>query len=314
MENLNNMFNDISTTSKKARVSFLNKVDLNNLNNVDKTLNDYVNTSDNIGTQYNRIKHIFKYLEESKSSNELYNKYKKIGDDLSNQIHIKRDSNNLENDKKSERYIELSDLKIKLLSHYPTVSLKELKKNNRVNEFITSINKLQDFLLISLYVNNAPLRNDYADINIVSSKKVTTDTKKNYMVLNNKSVYIILNVYKNSERINNQYKIEISKYNIKLIRLLKSLYKIIDYPFQFLFNHISRNKIEKSTDTSLVKRIPILSTRYFGKPLSINDYRHIYEMELQHSERYKNMNIIEREHEHQLLLHSTSEAMRYNRV
>ena len=314
MDNLNNMFNNISTTSKKARVSFLNKVDLNNLDNVDKILLDHINTSNNIGTKYNRIKHIFKYIEESNPSNPLYNKYKQMGDELSNQIHIKRDTNNLENDQKSERYIELSDLKIKLLSLYPKFSLKELKKNNNMNEFIHTINKLQDYLLISLYVNNAPLRNDYADINIVSSKKAATDTKKNYMILNNRSVYIKLNVYKNSERINKQYTIEISKYNIRLIRLLKALYKYIDYPFEFLFNHISRNKIEKSTNTSLVKRIPILSVSYFGKPLSINDYRHIYEMELQHSERYKNMNIIEREQEHQLLLHSTSEAMRYNRV
>jgi hypothetical protein len=62
------------------------------------------------------------------------------------------------------------------------------------------------------------------------------------------------------------------------------------------------------------KRVKTVSEQYFMKPLSINDYRHIWEISIQNDEHYNKLNLNDREALHKQLLHSMNTALKYNRV
>jgi hypothetical protein len=57
-----------------------------------------------------------------------------------------------------------------------------------------------------------------------------------------------------------------------------------------------------------------MSDRVFGKPLTINDYRHIFEIAIQKDPNYKDMTIAEKEKLHESLLHNHNTALRYNLI
>ena len=62
------------------------------------------------------------------------------------------------------------------------------------------------------------------------------------------------------------------------------------------------------------KRLKNLSNKFFGYPIGIDDYRHIYEINLQKSDAYKNMTVLQQKKEHEKLYHSMQTALLYNRI
>jgi hypothetical protein len=65
---------------------------------------------------------------------------------------------------------------------------------------------------------------------------------------------------------------------------------------------------------TLARQIARFSDRIFGKPLTINDFRHSWEMQIQNSIEYQRASVEERKEMHAKLLHGHAIALQYNRV
>lgn len=149
----------------------------------------------------------------------------------------------------------------------------------------------QDKVMLSLYINEPPQRNVFYDANIVN-KKSDVDMGRNNIIISSRSIRAFCPRHKTSK----QYG-----------------------PIDFAFTKETSDLIRKVgfpilREDGFKKRLRNVSQRVFGQPITIDGYRHIWETALQKSKRYHEMNALEREKEHNKIYHSTSAALRYNRV
>lgn len=306
---MNELFQNIAPTTRKARINFLNKVgvksvdDYSDLLNVDKIMNEYILDSPNVNTQATRIFHIIEFLKsvDNKPVLAAYtNLMKRIKEES-----IKKQNDTSTTDR-SDRYMPLGELQVKLVNKnpYPNFSVANASRN--------MIKAYQDYLLMCLYVLNPALRNDFHNLEIIT-KAAKLEDKGNFLVVNARALYIYLNEYKNSRSMGS-VRINLTDYTVGIIRNLFKLYKALKITPTTLFNHISEKKVEPMTEDAIKKRVKTVSEQYFMKPLSINDYRHIWEIAIQNDDNYKNLNLNDREALHQQLLHSMNTALKYNRV
>ena len=178
------------------------------------------------------------------------------------------------------------------------VSLKELKK------IVPLVTDLQDKLLISLYVLQPPLRNDYAGVKLLKKNKPYAERKKgNYMVMRPKSWMFYLNEYKNVAQFGPQKYKYSTKFNPEIYKILLESYEV--NPREYL---IEKRAGYAMSDGDISKRIQMITKKYINKTLSINDIRKIYETDLINSQQYKSMNFKQKEAEHRKLLHSFTTA------
>lgn len=306
---MNQLFQNIAPTTRKARINFLDKIgvkstdDYSVLLDVDNIMNDYVLDSANVNTQATRIFHIIEFLKavDNKPVLAAYNNIMK---------QIKEDSIKKQNDTsttdRSDRYMPLDELQVKLVNKnpYPNFSVANASRN--------MIKAYQDYLLMCLYVLNPALRNDFHNLEIIT-KAAKLEDKGNFLVVNARALYIYLNEYKNSRSMGS-VRINLTDYTVSVIRNLFKIYKALKITPTTLFNHVSEKKIEPMTEDAMKKRVKTVSEQYFMKPLSINDYRHIWEIAIQNNDNYNKLNLNDREALHQQLLHSMNTALKYNRV
>ena len=306
---MNTLFQNIAPTTRKSRINFLNKIGVNSVDdysdllNVNKIMNEYVLDSPNVNTQATRIFHIIEFLKvvDNKPVLVAYtNLMKQIKEDS-----IKKQNDTSTTDK-SDRYMPLNELQVKLVNKnpYPNFSVANASRN--------MIKTYQDYLLMCLYVLNPALRNDFHNLELITKASKLED-KGNFLVVNARALYIFLNDYKNSRSMGS-VRINLTDYTVAIIRNLFKLYKALKITPTTLFNHVSEKKIEPMTEDAMKKRVKAVSEQYFMKPLSINDYRHIWEIAIQNDDGYKNLNLNDREALHQQLLHSMNTALKYNRV
>jgi len=306
---MSQLFQNIAGTTRKARINFLDKIgvkstdDYSVLLDVDNIMNNYVLDSSNVNTQSTRIFHIIEFLKavDNKPVLAAYNNIMK---------QIKEDSIKKQNDTsttdRSDRYMPLDELQLKLVNKnpYPNFSVANASRN--------MIKAYQDYLLMCLYVLNPALRNDFHNLEIIS-KAAKLEDKGNFLVVNARALYIYLNEYKNSRSMG-AVRINLTDYTIGVIRNLFKIYKALNITPTTLFNHVSEKKVEPMTEDAMKKRVKTVSEQYFMKPLSINDYRHIWEIAIQNDGHYNKLNLNDREALHKQLLHSMNTALKYNRV
>ena len=307
---MNTLFTTIAPTTRKARINFLTKIGVKGLEsyqsllNVENIMKTFIKDSENVNTQATRIFHIIEFLK-SINNTDLLTKY-------SNEMKaIKEASIRKQNDTstkdRAERYqTPLKDLQTMLLSKnpYPQFNLQNASRN--------MIKAYQDYILMAMYVLNPALRNDLANLSIIGKAADITESG-NYLVVNPRALYIYLNEFKNARSMGS-VRIDLTDYTKELIRNLFKIYRKLKLPSKSLFNHISATKVEPMTEDALKKRVKFVSNQYFAKELSINDYRHLWEMSIQNDESYKNLNLNDREALHKKLLHSLNTALKYNRV
>jgi hypothetical protein len=317
---MDGLFNNVSASTKKARIRYLYKIGVKDIHDYPKLydvtdiVSKYVFDSENVNTQNTRIFHIIEYL---KSINKpvLLIKYEQIMRIIKSNS-IKKQNDTKHTDKSRERYIELKELQSKLikLNPLPIFNMSHIKRDT-INKF--HLTKLyQDYLLLCFYILNPPLRNDLAELKLVRKKADIVDKKTNYIVISTRRIYIYLNEFKNSKSMG-PTEINISAYVVQIIRNLIKLFKYTypDESIDTLFHKVGeKKKFEARTEDNLRKRIQTISKKYFEIPLSINDYRHIWEIDIQSAADYNNMTLNEREDLHKQLLHNLNTALRYNRV
>ena len=87
-----------------------------------------------------------------------------------------------------------------------------------------------------------------------------------------------------------------------------------EWPKYPLWYHISESGNISWVDKpeSMVRTIPRLSKKLFGRDLTINSFRHIHEMYIQSDPEYQRMSINEKREIHRQLLHSFEIGQYYN--
>jgi hypothetical protein len=310
---MNNLFSKVADTTRKARINYLNKIGVNSttdydvLLDINNIINNYVLDSANVNTQATRIFHIIEFLKEVEQV-PLLNEYSNLMKQIKQSSIIKQ--NDTSTTDKSDRYISLKELQETLINSNPYTNINSILLQKDFSRNMIKV--YQDYLLMCLYVLNPALRNDFHNLKIIT--KASDLTKEdNFLVINARSVYIYLNEYKNSKSMG-AVRIDLSNYTINIIRNLFKMYKKLKIVPTTLFNHISKLVVEPMTEDAMKKRVKFVSNQYFNIPLSINDYRHIWEIAIQNSDEYKNLNLNDRETLHKQLLHSLNTALKYNRV
>lgn len=129
----------------------------------------------------------------------------------------------------------------------------------------------QDYLIYSLYTIISPLRNDYAEMSVITPtkyKKMTEEQKKqnNYIVGTDK---IVINNYKMSKK-HGPIIIELSNYH-DIIPIIKGWYKINNSDYLLI-----QDDNKPMTPNNLTKRLQKIFKSYLNKSVSTSLLRHSY--------------------------------------
>jgi hypothetical protein len=171
------------------------------------------------------------------------------------------------------------------------------------------IHLLQQYFLVSLYLFSPPLRNNYIHlIYLKSSQMDRMNDSSNYLIDYGVHAEIILNSYK-TKKAYGQFRFKLSSISTIIFFKLRELrkYKNGDY---VIYNTTTKNPFNvKST-----KIISDASKAVLDIKLSCNCYRHMYIVELLHSDKYKDMTVNEKMMIAKSMNHSFFTQQLYNRV
>jgi len=272
----------LASSTIKTRLSFLNKLGIHALEDyiflrdTGKLVRDVVKSTDSMTTRRNRISYIIEFLklvvgnlDTNGEASDLLSDYTLLSKPILQAAFEKQNDNSLKNDPNADKYIPLAELKKKW----------------------TAIPDNHDKLLLSLYINDPPQRNQYYDVNVIHDKK-DIDWDRNNIFIGKRHAELITRKYKT-------YK----QYGDLILRLSKKT-----------FDLIKKIGFFKLGEENLKKRLRNASMKYFGSPLSINNYRSIFEKDLQESPAYQKMTLFERRKAHESIGHSLQTAIGYNKV
>ena len=286
------MFSTLSTATRNARIKFLNKLgvynesDTDKLANVDHIMKTFVLDSKVPTTRKTRMFHIIEFLKLAKAQ-DLKERYEALLNDIIQSANTYASDTSTQ--ARAQRYTYTMDsLREMMMKHYPNPSITKKSKK----ELISAIKQVQDWLIVAMYVFQPPLRNDFANL-ILINKKADIKEQGNYLVKNPRALYIYLNEFKNAKSMGSQ-KIELADIIKDRIRLLFRAYTKLKIQPKSLFNRIDaqEDSAEPLTERAVKGVIQRVSKRIFDPeskghgPQSINDFRHIAEIEIQHEPGY----------------------------
>lgn len=215
---------------------------------------------------------------------------------------------------RADRYeVPLTQLRKTLLDHKPP----KLVRSTDYGQTLDRIRALQSYIILALYVLEPPPRNDLWNLRLVDGKAKASDKTSNYIIVpRSGGATLVFQDYKNAKllgRIERKLK---DASTIRAIRDLVILYTdVLGHKPEYLLNMITRDdEIKPDNSDAMSKRVALLSKHMFGKPLSINDYRHLYEINLQGGDDYKDMSYTDKKAAHGELMHGVETALKYNRT
>lgn len=312
------LFSHLSPATRKHRIYTLKRIGLTDPNDYSVLLDmnkiKSIINHGSVNTQKTNGMHILAFLKavgNKELMNQYYNMLKNTFDEAA-----KLETNG--KTKKSDSYMTLSELQSKLLEHKPKIIT--IKAFEKLQHKIHYMNQLQDYILLSLYVLNPPIRNDYARVKIITNlqdkKDIEANGNENFLFIGTKEIKFHLNDFKNLKTMG-PIVITYDKETNKLIRLYYKMLKILkaeslnDNEMQLYFINSITRKINPLSESTLSTKIIQLSNKYFEHNYSINDFRHIWENAIQSDPQYMNLSVTKRENLHRQLLHSTATAMNY---
>lgn len=171
------------------------------------------------------------------------------------------------------------------------------------------IHLLQQYFLVSLYLFSPPLRNNYIHlIYLKSSQMHEMNSVNNYLIDHGAHVDIVLNSYK-TKKAYGEFKFKLNDISTIIFFKLRErrMYKNGDY---IIYNTTTK----KPFNINSTKIISDASKAVLDIKLSCNAYRHMYVVELLHSDKYKNMTVNEKDLLARQMAHSWWTQQLYNRV
>lgn len=314
-----------SLDSKATDLSFLNDT---------RSVLQQIRSSDNVNTQKTRIFHVIALLKLP-AAKVITAKNKKTYENLAAKLRAAGNAayaENIMSDKQKDRYMSLDGLNrslersiIDLFNRYSinrsaTISDTEFtnwdRPTTRENNIYTFARDMQQLVIFACYAWQPSLRNDYGSLEI-TRKAIGISKDRNWLqIRKNGDMFIHMNEFKNVKsfgkrviEIKNPKLKWIIKYWIDLLgRILKAVPKRIVY-YTINANHTIKLNEDPKT---LSRQIPRISEKITGKPLSVNDFRHIWEADMQNTEEYKRATIAERTKMHEQLLHGHTMGVQYN--
>ena len=310
------------------------KEDLSFLNNTRAVLK-IIRDSDNINTQKTRIFHVMAILRlpqgkvVDKKSKDLYTK---IAAELKLQGNAAY-ADNVMSDVQKQRYMSLDGLNraleravIDLFNKYgikrtAQISADEFNtwniESTRNDNIYTFARDLQSLAVLACYIWQPALRNDYASLEI-TAKAIGLKRDHNWIQMRkNGSITIVMNVYKNAKSMGKQTITVGEKLTWMLNYWHDLLRKLLPgKPKQLFYYTINANHTIKRIEDSrtLGRQIPRMGEKFIGRALSVNDYRHIWELHIQSSEDYKRATVNQRTKMHEQLLHGHMMGVQYASV
>lgn len=246
-------------------------------------------------TRKNYLAAILVALTANDKDNDIIKEYRNhletIALEYQDQISSKKKS-----DKLSDNWVTMAELK-KIVGRYKR-NIKEKKLESKDTFNNTDIDLYQRFLIGSLYTLLPPVRNDYADMKVISFKDYNKlkDKDNNYLVIVGKTKkFFSFGAYKTSD-----------VYGIKMVQIPAPLNKIINKWLQYNktgYFIISKQK-KPITDNGLTKLL-YKTFKETGKNIGSTIIRHVYL-----SEKYSDVND-EKEADSDAMMHSLATQKEY---
>ncbi len=226
---------------------------------------DFLNTL-KLPTRKNYIAAILVALTAVDKDNEIINEYRNNLDSIANEYNDKINSKD-KSEKLSSNWVSMGELH-KIVNRYKrTIRDKKLESKKEFNNADMSL--YQMYLVGSLYTLLPPVRNDFADMKVISFKDYNKlkDKTNNYLVIVGKNKkFFNLGAYKTSD-----------VYGVKIIQIPTLLNKIINKWLEHnTTGYFIINKQKKPiTDNSLTKLL-YKTFSDTGKKVGSTLIRHVY--------------------------------------
>lgn len=185
--NLKRLYREIECNGRKEQVCNFDNLDfLKDYDRVMKTIED-----ENSNTRKNRLIAIVVSLQATDAEKKLIEKYQK------SMVELAEQSN--EQYRKQERSVKQKEnwVEYQGLVDLANDMLKRIKQNNilkKENLSKAEYNALQEYVVLRFYLNY-PLRNDLADVKVITSKE-QNNGKDNFLLVDGEKISLILNEYK----------------------------------------------------------------------------------------------------------------------
>lgn len=319
--------NDATTRNRIVFLTTLAKrfpkiKDFSFLNHTQEVMEEVHADTDNIDTKWNRMMFIVKALKAEPSL--ITPETKEFYDTIISQAKIDRDTKRDNNVKTPKQQITLKteltqrqdQLTHKITQLFTQYQLPYDIPTDGQFKFIDVFKfgkALQDLMIPAVYLYQPALRSDWGGLRI-TGKITGLSTDNNWLYVRGSTMKIIMNVYKNAKSMGHQV-IVVRPQLVKLMQiwiavLKKMLGSSPKYP---LYYKIIKDKCDfVKSDEALRRNISRITERVFGIGLSINTFRHLWEISIQTDPSYAKLNQDARHKIHAELLHSTPMAQLYN--
>jgi len=270
LTNLKKIYREIECEGRKEIFNFDNLDFLNDYDKVMKTLED-----ENSNTKKNRLIAVVVSLQATEADKKLIEKYQKSMLELaeqSNENYKKQEKS----DKQKENWVEYKDL-VNLVNEM----LKRIKKHGILKKDVISkaeYNLLQEYIVLRFYLN-FPLRNDLAEVKVISNKD--EDNKiDNFLHVDGDKITLLLNDYKTAKTFGPQ-EYELDEKFSKIVRIFlkhntsgwfitktNRQDPISANGITKLLNRLFMRELDKKISTSMIRHITATHDRKNDKTLA----------------------------------------------
>lgn len=291
-----------------------------------------VNDTENAGTRFNRLTQITKTLE---LAGIVVPRYNALLEANKKKKQEGREDTTM-SDRQREQHMSADELDREVTKAYATlmsthgiasskinkVALRRIAADGRLLKFLKSF---QEIVLMACYTWQAPIRNNWGGLYVVTTERKATSPRTNYLVARKgpKTMSLVMSDYKNVASMG-RVVIDLSpRLASILFEWLHTLETVLGTkPTQPLYYTFTAGapkvrgssilKIELAAPATAGRQLPRIFEKYVGKDISINALRHSWEMRLQTSAAYQKMTPGEKQGAHKQLLHAHNAAQEYN--
>lgn len=308
--------------------------DLSFLNNTTAVLK-FIRNSDNVNSQKTRIFHVIAAVRLARHGRVVTPKAKDLYKRLADELKVagtKIYTDNVMSDAQRAKFMSLAALNshletatIDLFNDYdlrktPVITDDEWTRlvsvtNRRKPNSFTFGRDLQTLVVLASYVWQPAIRNDYGTLHITRKAIGLTKDRNWLQVRKNGSMNLVMYEYKNAKSMGKKtLPIESEKlrwiygYWINLLERMLGAKPVKLFYYTINANHTISLVGDERT---IGRQISRMSSKIFGKPLSINDFRHIHEDALQKTDEYRRGTLQERIAMHEKLLHGHHMGVQY---
>ena len=307
--------------TKKARTNFITKLKdqldpsskgLNFLKDYDLVSEFLLNKYSNPSTRKNRVLDIRAILNLIKDDKTI-KKYDLLNSTLINDDEEYRGNNIVKDKSRFIPYEELSILPKKIEDNIKYVYGKLFLSHSEIDNLKSKQAKykymklLIEYIVSILYLKEAPVRSDWCTV-------LLDHPFENQNWLDSKQGIIHWNIFKNVKGFGKkEFKLNINTMS-NLKHYIEVLKYIIDPNPGYLIYQMKSSSYQPFTREKFSSYFKTINEKYLHKPLTINDYRHIYESNIINNANYNKLTINEKRAIHDKLLHSVATAQEYVKV